>query len=513
MSPQTTNTPPLTLQAWIDRLNEAGLLVAASGAPDTPIDRLTANSREAGPSSGFVAIRGVTTDGHLFIDKAVSNGATAIVCEAGPEGDLRSSGPASTHEPAFLRVRDARRAWVELASLIHDDPGRKLILTAITGTNGKTSIATLLHHVLHEADHPCGLIGTTGVMDGRSHHAATHTTPSPDALMSWLNTMHANGCRHVVMEASSHAIDQHRLRLADVDVALFTNLTQDHLDYHGSMEPYFLAKKGLFDALSTKAVAITNADDSRGLRIVSDTKARIVAVKNGASSSPDAVTWTLKEDSLDGLVLTIDGDTRRYRLAGAYNAFNLAAAYAAARALGRSRADTLDRLAHCPPVRGRFERLTTPEGTVILIDYAHTPDALENVLRTARQAGPDGQLWCLFGCGGDRDRGKRPRMGAIAEALADRVIVTSDNPRSEAPESILEEIRTGMHQPDRAHWIVDRKEAIETAARLMDPGDVLVVAGKGHETTQSMNGETRHFDDREEARKAFGLPVPDPHAD
>jgi UDP-N-acetylmuramoyl-L-alanyl-D-glutamate--2,6-diaminopimelate ligase len=502
--------PQLTLRSCIERLRETGLLLALEGNPDARIDRLTADSRDVGPSSAFVAIRGTSTDGHLFIDKAVSNGATAIVCEAGPAGDLGSphAAPAPAREQSWLVVSDSRRAFLELVSLVQGDPGADLHITAVTGTNGKTSIATLVHGIWHLQDDPCGLIGTTGIMDGRTFHPATHTTPSPDQLMGWMARMLQNGCSHVAMEASSHALDQARLRPEDTDVAVFTNLTRDHLDYHGSYDAYFQAKKRLFDALSKEAVAITNTDDPRGKAIVADTRAAIVTI-----GQQDAdIRYTIAEESLSGLRLTLDGDTRTYRLAGAYNGYNLAAAYAAVRAGGLSRAEALDRLSEQGPVRGRFELIHAEDGRTVIVDYAHTPDALENVLRTTRTSlDAAGRLFCLFGCGGDRDRGKRPQMGRLAEALADRVVVTSDNPRSEDPEAILHDIRAGFAHPANATWIVDRRSAIRHAVDGLRPGDVLVVAGKGHETTQVMAGTTLHFDDREEARLALGLASRDTH--
>ena len=501
----------MNLTSCIERLKAAGLLIAFDGAPDITFDRLTADSREVGSTDGFVAIRGASTDGHLFIDKAVSNGATAIVCEA-ERMDRMSIRSAGAREPALIRVTDSRRAWVELASLAHDDPGTRLTMSAVTGTNGKTTIATLLQRVLHHSGRACGLIGTTGVFDGIATHGATHTTPSPDRFHAHLQTMLANRCSHVCIEASSHAIDQHRFRMQDVDLAVFTNLSRDHLDYHGSESNYFEAKKALFDALSSDAVAITNLDDPCGERILSDCAARHVTI-GGPDSGAD-ITWKITDESLGGLEIELDGDRRRYRLAGAYNAFNLAAVYAAARELGIERNEALDLLAECPPVRGRFEQIRAEEGRTVIIDYAHTPDALENVLKTVRTSLTDGAtLWCLFGCGGDRDRGKRPEMGRIAEMLADRVIVTSDNPRSEKPEDILTDIRAGMHAPERATWLVGRREAIQYAAASLAPGDTLVLAGKGHETTQTLADGTIHFDDREEARHAFGINDPDTHTD
>jgi len=500
----------MKLTSCIERLLAEGLLVSSDGAPDTTFDRLTADSREVGPTDGFVAICGASTDGHLFIDKAVSNGATAIVCEA-ERMDRMSIRSAGAREPALIRVTDSKKAWVEIVSLKHGDPGQKLTMSAVTGTNGKTTIATLLQQVLQESGRPCGLVGTTGVFDGTRTHPATHTTPSPDRFHGHLGAMIGNGCTHVCIEASSHAIDQHRFRLQDVDLAVFTNLTRDHLDYHGSEANYFAAKKGLFDALSKEAVAISNLDDPRGESILADCMARHVTIASQANKAD--IIWQIIDESLEGLEIQIDGDQRRYHLAGAYNAFNLAAAYAAARELGLDRNEALDLLADCPPVRGRFEQIRAEDGRTIIIDYAHTPDALDNVLTTVRASlHENARLWCLFGCGGDRDRGKRPEMGQIAEALADRVVVTSDNPRSEDPEAILDDIFEGMTRPAEAIRIADRSKAILHATEAMAPGDTLVLAGKGHETTQTLATGTIHFDDREEARTAFGLTHPDTHA-
>ncbi len=512
-----------TLASCIERLEAAGLLDSFRGRPDTTIDLLTADSREVGPTDGFVAIRGSSTDGHLFIDKAVSNGATAIVCEAARMDasirpvlarETKTERDAREGSPAVIEVTDSRKAWVELASLLSDDPGIHLTLAAVTGTNGKTTVATLLHHVLLHAGKTCGLMGTTGIFDGQTHHEATHTTPSPDCYFQHLGAMHANGCSHAALEASSHALDQHRIRIQDIDLALFTNFTRDHLDYHGTEDAYFAAKKRLFDDLSSNAIAVTNLDDPKGRSIVADCVARTMTIGKAEAHPEAEITWRILDESIEGLELMIDGDRRRYQLAGAYNAFNLAAALAGAIALGVPRSEALDLLAACPPVRGRFEHLQSPDGRTVIIDYAHTPDALENVLTTVRASiSKETTLWCLFGCGGDRDRGKRPEMGAIAEAGADRVIVTSDNPRSEDPAAILEDIRQGVRSTSAMNWIEDRREAIQFAAANMAAGDTLVLAGKGHETTQTLADQTIHFDDREEARRAFGITQPDTHAD
>ena len=488
----------MTFKSCIERLESSDLLLEAHAPLSIDIERLTVDSRTVGPSDCFVALRGRGVDGHLFIDKAVLNGATAIVCEAGPESGIQEM----PNGPAWARVKDSRRALAELASLAHNDPGEKLTLIAITGTNGKTTIASILKSVLESAGFTCGFIGTTGIHDGVQLLPSTHTTPDPLLLHAALAAMVENGCTHCVMEASSHAIDQHRFRLSDVNLAVFTNLTRDHLDYHGTEEAYLQAKKALFDALSSGVHAVVNTDDAKAFAMVADTAAEVTTF--GAIGQPDVLV-SVESNEPSGLRLTIDGDTRRYLLAGTYNASNLAAAFAAGRALEIDRAFLLDALAAHPPVPGRYERIAFQHGVTVIVDYAHTPDALENVLLTTRETQKEGSwLWCIFGCGGDRDAGKRPLMGAVAERRADRVVITSDNPRSEDPDTIIEEIRSGMRQPGRSIVITDRREAIRYAARLMRRGDLLVLAGKGHETTQTIGEEVLHFDDREEARKAFG---------
>jgi len=488
----------MNFESCIKRLREADLLLDSWVASNTEFDRLAIDSREVGPSDCFVAIKGVQADGHMFIDKAVKNGATAIVCEVGPAaGDPRS--PAG---PTYARVTDSRRALSELASLTEGDPADQLGVFAVTGTNGKTTISTLVKHILDSNGHRSGLIGTTGYQDGTQFYEASHTTPSAIRVYELLAAMVQNGCSHCAMELSSHAIDQTRLRSKDVNVALFTNLTRDHLDYHGTFDAYLQAKKGLFDELPDDASAITNLDDTAGKVIVSETRARVLTC--GTTSKAD-IQYSIDANQLDGIELTIDSMQRKFRLAGTYNAFNLAAAYAAGRAFGIGASACIDALADCPPVPGRFERMQFSGAKTVIVDYAHTPDALENVLQATRQGlKPGASLWCIFGCGGDRDRGKRPLMGSVAERLSDRAIVTSDNPRHEDPLAILNDIREGFEDPAKAIWTADRASAIREAASLMKDGDTLVLAGKGHETYQVIGSENVHFDDREEARNAFG---------
>ena len=481
----------------IQRLLQKEILIEGQNPSGQTIERLAIDSREVGSSDCFVALRGSRTDGHLFIDKAVKNGANAIVSEAGPPyGNLGLPGG-----PAHAQVTNSHRALAELASLLNEDPGQKLKLVAVTGTNGKTTVATLVASILEQSNVPAGFIGTTGYRFGSTSYEASHTTPSAIRVYELLNQMYTAGCRSCAMEASSHALDQIRFRTEDVNVAVFTNLTRDHLDYHGTFESYFQSKKRLFDELPTTSTGVVNLDDPKGHSMASDSQASILSF--GQTGAAD-IRYSIVENTLSGLVLDLDGTRKRFQLAGEFNASNLSAAYAAGLALGFNANEVRDRLADTPFVKGRMESLLLSDGTTLIIDYAHTPDALENVLRTVRKSVDEGtRLWCVFGCGGDRDRGKRPQMGQVAESLADQVVVTNDNPRTEPVDTIMEDIRRGMHNPDTALWIPNRREAIEKTVQLMGAGDTLVLAGKGHETTQVVGTEKLKFDDREEALRAF----------
>jgi UDP-N-acetylmuramoyl-L-alanyl-D-glutamate--2,6-diaminopimelate ligase len=479
-------------------LDRAGLL---RGRPihggNECIDHLANDSRKVGPNGMFVAIRGGQTDGHLFIEKTVQNGAIAIVCEAMPEG---------AHERfpgiAFAQVSDARAALAELARCFYDDPTRSLSLVGVTGTNGKTTTAYLVHHLFEALGQKAGLLSTIEYRIGATVIESTHTTPDVLDTNRLFRRMVDEGCTACGMEVSSHALDQERVRGFSFRAAIFTNLTRDHLDYHGTMEAYGRAKKRLFDGLDPGAAAVFNADDPAGTEMVSQTRGRRVSFGQG----PDAdIRFTLLESRLDGLRLRLDGTERQFRLVGGFNAYNIAGAYAAGLALGFRAHAVVEALAVAPPVPGRFESFSVSGGRTVIVDYAHTPDALENILRAVRGVMPAGtRLWCLFGCGGDRDRTKRPMMGRIAEAGADRVVVTSDNPRTEDPEAILDDVRRGMQRPGKARWIADRSAAIQAAAAESTPGEVILIAGKGHETYQVIGTRKVPFDDREQARKWFG---------
>lgn len=459
---------------------------------------LTADSRAVEPDGAFVAIRGTTADGHAFIGDAVKAGARILVCETVPD-EARERFP----ETLFARVTDTRVALAEMAAALYDDPADALRMVGVTGTNGKTTVAFLVHHLLEALGETPGLISTIEVRTGTDTATADLTTPGPVALQRTLRGMVEQGCTACAMEVSSHALDQKRVHGVDYDVAAFTNLTVDHLDYHGTPEAYRQAKKRLFDGLDAAATALYNADDENGTTMVADTTATTTSFALDRTADIQPV---LQENTVDGLTLTLDGYTRTFRLAGRFNAYNLATAYGVGRAAGYAPEAVVDALAEAPPVPGRFEQVDVDEdGPSVVVDYAHTPDALSSILQAVRDTMPaTAALWCVFGCGGDRDVSKREAMGQIAEEQADRIIVTSDNPRTEDPAAILDDIREGMMHPAEAWWVVDREEAIRTAAEHAAPDDVVLIAGKGHETHQVIGTEKRPFDDREIARKHFG---------
>ncbi|MEX2400598.1 MAG: UDP-N-acetylmuramoyl-L-alanyl-D-glutamate--2,6-diaminopimelate ligase, partial [Rhodothermales bacterium] len=444
----------------------------------------------------FVAVRGTEADGHLFIDKAVQNGAKAIVCEAVPD-DREHRFPGT----AFVHVSDSRSALAELAAAYYGDPSRRMKLIGVTGTNGKTTVTHLIYHVLTDLDEAAGLMGTSGVRIGEETLDTRLTTPDALDVQRHLSAMLEEGRGTCVMEVSSHALDQERVRAIDFDVAVFTNFTRDHLDYHGSEAAYLAAKKRLFDDLDEGAEALYNLDDPAGTRIVTDTRAtrRSFGVDASADIRADIV-----ENRMEGLVLNWAGRTRRFQLVGRFNVYNLLAAAGAVTALGHAEDVVIDVLESAPPVPGRFEQIAFADGTRVIVDYAHTPDALENALQTiVNVKDDDARLWCVFGCGGERDRSKRPLMAAVAERFADRIILTTDNPRREDPDQILADIQEGLSDPARARVIADRRRAIEEVAQAARSGDVVLVAGRGHEAYQIFETEKKPFDDRQVVREAF----------
>lgn len=470
------------------------------GSTNAAIEQVTFDSRAVKPFTAFVAIKGTKSDGHDFIAKALELGASAIVCEELPQ-ELKDG-------VTYVRVADSQHALAVLASNFYDRPSRDLKLIGITGTNGKTSTATLLYKLFRSLGHKCGLISTVEIRISNRTIDATHTTPDAVRLNELLRTMVDEGITHCFMEVSSHSVVQERITGLHFVVGAFTNITHDHLDYHGTFAEYIKAKKRFFDQLDEDAYALTNADDPNGAVMLQNTKARkrSYAVRNMADHRARIV-----ENSITGLHLNIDGHDVYTRLIGEFNASNLLAVYGTAILLGEQPINILTALSDLEPPRGRFQiiRATADAhmsvdarasmATIIgIVDYAHTPDALKNVLGTINDTCSDEQrVITVIGCGGDRDRTKRPIMARIAAEMSHQVVLTSDNPRSEDPNAIIDEMRVGLNSGDLSRVFVnaDRKEAIRMAVGLARAGDVVLVAGKGHETYQEIAGVKHRFDD------------------
>lgn len=469
-----------------------------SGPAEATVGRLTYDSRNVGPGDCFFAVRGTAHDGHAFIPAAVAAGAVAVVCERMPEQPAAGA--------AYVLVADTQAAMADMAAAFYDHPSRRLQLVGITGTNGKTTTATLLYDLVRALGHRAGLISTVIYrIDGQAVEA-THTTPDAIRLNALLARMADAGCAYCFMEVSSHAIVQERTRGLHFAGGIFTNITHDHLDYHKTFAAYIAAKKRYFDELPCGAFALTNRDDRNGQVMVQNTRASVHTLSlRGAAD----FRCRIAELHPDGMLLRLDGREVWVQLIGRFNAYNLLGVYAAALLLGFDRDEVLRILSTLRPVSGRFECVHAGDGTLAVVDYAHTPDALENVLRTlAEIRRPGQQLLVLCGCGGDRDRTKRPEMARIAVRYADTAILTSDNPRHESPQAILDDMEAGLQPGDRYLRIADRAEAIRTAALLARPGDVILLAGKGHETYQIIGDERHHFDDREQIAAGFALHHP-----
>ena len=500
------HTAPVAVSDLAERLRARGLGGRLAGPGDALVSDVTIDSRRAGPGVLFAAVAPDThggRDGHDFVEDALGRGAASVLVS---EEWLRRShtDPLGEGErlpgAAVVSTGDTRAALAEVAAEVYGHPGDALSLLGVTGTNGKTTTVFLLHHLLTALGQTAGLVGTVENRIGADRFATAFTTPEAPALQRFLRACAEHGCSHVAMEVSSHGLALSRVGGLDFAVAVFTNLTQDHLDYHETFEDYRDAKKKLFDGLGEGAVAVVNADDPAHLDMVADTAARVVTFGTGPAAD---VRVEVLDNAVDGLRLRLDGAERAFRMAGRFNALNLAATYAVGVALGFTEADVLDALARAPGVPGRFETVRAG-GVLGVVDYAHTPDALDNVLATAREIVPEGNaLWAVFGAGGDRDTGKRPQMAAVAEARADHVVLTSDNPRTEDPEAILDDLAAGLADPASATRRADRAEAIAYAARAAEAGDVVVVAGKGHETYQIVGTERHDFDDRAVLRDAL----------
>ena len=481
-----------------DILYKTGI-VNISGPVNNGISEVCFDSRLVKEGSLFVAIRGLQTDGHDFIPVALQKGAVAVVCEILP--------PDQHTGITYVQVGNSASALAHIASNFYGNPSEKLKLIGITGTNGKTTTATLLFQLFTSLGYKSGLLSTIRNQVHTRVVAATHTTPDSLQLNSLLAQMVEEGCTHAFMEVSSHSVVQKRTEGLVFAGGVFTNLTHDHLDYHQSFENYLRAKKEFFDNLSSQAFAITNADDKNGPVMLQNTRAKKYTY---AMKSMADFRCKLIENDFSGLMLNIDSHEVACRLVGSFNAYNITAAYSAAILLGEQKVNVLSALSVLGPVEGRFDFITSPSKVTGIIDYAHTPDALSNVLSTIHDVNAgSGRVITIVGCGGDRDKGKRPVMARIACDLSDKVILTSDNPRSEKPEDIIKQMEEGIPALDRKKSvsITDRKEAIKTAVSFAQPGDVILVAGKGHEKYQEVKGVRSPFDDKKILQEFFKIMV------
>ena len=455
------------------------------------------DSRKIEAGNLFIAMRGTQVDGHAYIAKAQEMGATAVACESLPEK------PAS--DVTYLLYPNTEEVAGVLATQFYGNPTSRLKLVGVTGTNGKTTIATLLYHMFRRMGYKCGLCSTVcNYIDGKAVPTEV-TTPDPITLNRLLGQMANEGCQYAFMEVSSHSVAQKRIAGLTFAGGIFTNLTRDHMDYHKTFENYRDAKKAFFDALPKHAFAITNADDKNGMIMVQNTRA---TVKTYSLRSAADYKARILEESFEGMNLEMDGREVSVQFVGRFNVSNLLAVYATALMLGVEQEEALILLSVMKPVNGRFETIRSREGVTAIVDYAHTPDALANVLSTINEVlRHRGQCWTVCGAGGNRDKGKRPLMAQEAVKNSDRVIITSDNPRNEDPQEIINDMLAGLSEDERRHVlsIVDRREAIRTACMMAQPGDVILVAGKGHEDYQIIQGVKHHFDDHEIIKEAFGI--------
>ncbi len=465
------------------------------GKTEVEITGVNIDSRRIEAGHLFVAIPGTQTDGHKFIPKAIELGAAAILCERMPEEHAEGV--------TYVVVESTESVVGIVATHFFGDPSRKLKLVGVTGTNGKTTIATLLYNMFRKFGHKCGLLSTVCNYIEDEAIPADHTTPDPIELNRLLAKMVEAGCEYAFMECSSHAIAQKRIGGLKFAGGLFTNLTRDHLDYHKTVENYRDAKKAFFDVLEKDAFAITNADDKNGLYMVQNTKAQ---VKTYSIRSMADFKAKIIECHFEGMYLDINGKEVGVQFIGKFNVSNLLAVYGAAVMLGKQPEDILVILSTLKSVSGRLEPIHSPEGYTAIVDYAHTPDALENVLNTINEVlNGKGKVITVCGAGGNRDKGKRPIMAQTAAKLSDKVIITSDNPRFEEPQDIINDMLAGLDnkQMKKVVSIVDRKEAIRTASMMAEKGDVILIAGKGHEDYQEIKGVKHHFDDKEVVREIF----------
>ena len=467
----------------------------SEGSVDTPVTGIGQDSRKVVPGTLFIAVRGTAADGHRFMDAAAESGAVCIVCEELP-AVLRDG-------VTYVVTDDTREALGHIASAWYGYPSSALTLVGVTGTNGKTTVATLLYEMFRLQGEKVGLLSTVCNYIDDKPVAATHTTPDAITLNALLADMVKAGCSYAFMEVSSHSADQKRIAGLDFDGGIFTNLTRDHMDYHKTTEAYLKAKKSFFDSLGRDAFALVNSDDKNGSVMVQNCKGE---VHTYSLSSVADFKGKIIESRLDGTLISVNGREVETLFVGRFNAYNLLAVYGAAVLLGMAPDTALVRLSMLVPVSGRFQTLRSSGGLTAVIDYAHTPDAVTNVLNSIKEViGGKGRVITVVGAGGNRDTGKRPIMAAEAARLSDMVILTSDNPRFEDPDDIIAQMRAGLspQMSKKVLSVTDRREAIRTALRLAQPGDVVLVAGKGHEDYQEIKGVKHHFNDREVVEEAF----------
>ena len=465
------------------------------GASDVDVTGVNIDSRLVKEGNMFIAVKGTAADGHAYIGKAIELGAKAIVCEDMPQEIADGV--------AYVRLANTEQNVGQIATNFYGDPTSKLKLVGVTGTNGKTTIATVLYNMFREMGHKSGLLSTVcNFIDGEAY-PTEHTTPDPITLNAMLAKMVEAGCEYCFMEVSSHSVVQNRIGGLRFVGGMFTNITRDHLDYHKTFENYIKAKKQFFDNLPADAFAITNADDKNGMVMVQNTKA---TVKTYSVQSPADFKAKILECHFEGMYLDINGKEVGVQFIGKFNVSNLLAVYGTAVMLGVDPQDALVAMSKMKPVNGRFEALRSPKGFTAIVDYAHTPDALENVLNAIHAVlDGKGKVITVCGCGGNRDKGKRPIMAQEAVKQSDKVILTSDNPRFEEPEDILKDMQAGLTEEQLADvlTIVDRRQAIKTACMIAQKGDVILIAGKGHEDYQIVKGVKHHFDDHEEVKACF----------
>ena len=470
-------------------------VIAIEGNPHAEISSVCNDSRKVAHGSLFIAVKGFASDGHTYIATAIGKGACAIVCE---DMDMARSqaAQAGAEGITLVQVESSRHALAIIAANFYDNPSEKLTLVGITGTNGKTTTVTLLHRMFTALGYNCGLLSTIANYVGNRGTEAANTTSDPITINSLMSEMVDAGCEYCFMEVSSIGVEQERVAGLKFKVGIFSNLTHDHLDYHKTFAEYLRCKKLFFDTLPADAYAITNIDDRNGMVMVQNTKAQVVTYSCRKIADH---TCRIIEQSFEGMLLRMDEKESWSCLIGMHNAYNLLAIYTTALVLGSDPQEVLVALSSLRPAPGRLENIRGPRDISVIIDYAHTPDALENVLKTLREIAPDRELICLFGCGGDRDKTKRPEMAAIAQKLADRIVVTSDNSRTEKTSDIMADIKAGMDTSGRARslFIEDREEAIRTAIMIASQGATILLAGKGHETYQIIGTEKKHFDEKE----------------